>query len=336
MPRMSVPRVTIFVFSALVALAAGHLPLAAAAPPHPGADEFTLHTAERLDLPLDTIRQVLAEARYQQSVIEAISKPAESKPWHEYRALFITERRIAGGRLFIAGHREMLAGIERQYQVPAAIVAAIAGIETTYGTNTGRYRVIDALATLGFYYPKRGAFFSDELAEFIKLSNEEGLPWIELRGSYAGAMGLGQFMPSSYRAYAVDFDGDGRRDLWSSTADGLASIANYLHRHHWRVSERIAVPATLGDDARPPDAPPVKLSYTLGELAALGIRPLYGEYSPGERVMLVPLETENGTEYWLGFHNFYALTRYNRSPLYAMAVFQLSEILGAAFAEAAP
>jgi len=333
---MSLLRVTALLPQALAVFIAGGVPAVASAPPHPGAEAFAIRTAERLDLPLDTVRQVLAEARYQQSVIDAIVKPAESKPWYQYRALFITERRIAGGRLFLAGHRDMLAGIERQYAVPASIVTAIAGVETTYGTNTGRYRVIDALATLGFYYPKRGAFFSDELAEFIKLSSEEGLPWSELRGSYAGAMGLGQFMPSSYRAYAVDFDGDGRRDLWSSAADALASIANYLHRHHWRDGERIAVPAALSDNAQPPAEPPVKLSYTLGELAALGIRPLYGEYPADTPAMLVPLDAGQTTDYWLGFHNFHVLTRYNRSPLYGMAVFQLSEILNAAGSESTP
>jgi membrane-bound lytic murein transglycosylase B len=213
---------------------------------------------------------------------------------------------------------------------------AIIGVETFYGGNTGSYRVLDALATLSFYYPDTGNdrsdFFSSELMHFMVLGNEEGLPLREVTGSYAGAMGLGQFMPSSYREYAVDLDGDGRRDLWSSMDDVIGSVANYLHRHGWKYGEPVTYRATVAEDANMElvTRRDFKVKLTVDELAAGG----FGSTEPVDGSTLAAvarLDEENGDSYWLTFKNFYVITRYNRSPLYAMAVFDLSEAIRAEF-----
>lgn len=292
---------------------------------HPAAAAFIDKVSSEHHIDREYIAQVLAAAEYRQDIIDLITKPAEGKPWHEYRKLFLNDRRINAGAAFLSGHQELLRRISQKFDVPAEVIAAITGVETSYGGNTGRHRVIDALVTLGFYYPKRADFFSKELGQLLSLAKEEQLPVLELRGSYAGAMGLGQFMPSSYRAYAVDFDQDGRRDLWQSLEDALASVANYLHQHHWQAGAPVVLPAAVDDESRLPAKPAIKLEYTLAELAKMGVTPLYGQMPPDTPAMLIKLERETGYEYWIGLNNFYVITRYNRSPLYAMAVHQLSQ-----------
>ena len=290
---------------------------------HPGQEEFILQAVNELGMDAQQIENLLSEAQYQQSIIDAISRPAEGKPWHEYRPIFLTEKRIRQGVEFWQQNQETITAASNKFGVEEAIIVAIIGVETSYGRITGSYRVLDALATLGFYYPKRAAFFAGELLHFFQLADEEGLPVLEVLGSYAGAMGLGQFIPSSYRAYAVDFDGDGRRDLWSSVDDAIGSVANYFHQHTWRAGEKIVLPAvrhkdakTLPDMGRSPET-------TTGELASMGyLTP--SAPAPDTPVSLLELEQKNGPEYWLTLHNFYVITRYNRSPLYAMAVYQLS------------
>ncbi|MGB0514279.1 MAG: lytic murein transglycosylase B, partial [Wenzhouxiangellaceae bacterium] len=201
---------------------------------HPGLDAFVERAANEYDLDAAHLHEVLERAEYQQAIIDAITRPAEAKPWHEYRQIFLRTPRIEGGVAFWDEHRDLLDRIAERYSVAPEFVLAIVGVETNYGQITGSYRVLDALVTLGFYYPRRGEFFSRELAQFFRLSREEQLPLEEVRGSYAGAMGVGQFIPSSYRAYAVDFDDSGHRDLWTSLPDALASVANYLKVHGWR------------------------------------------------------------------------------------------------------
>lgn len=294
---------------------------------HPGTSDFIDKMVTEHKLERAFVENILAQAEYRQDIIDLITKPAEGKPWHQYRKIFLNDRRIKSGAVFYGGHQELLQKIEQQFGIPAEIVSAITGVETSYGANTGRHRVIDALVTLGFYYPKRSQFFSSELAHLLRLASEEKLPLLELRGSYAGAMGLGQFMPSSYRAYAVDFDADGRRDLWQSLEDALASVANYLHEHRWQPNQPIVFPATVSDESKIPEKLPLKLNYTVGELAEMGVTPLYGDIAPETPALLVRLEREEGYEYWIGLNNFYVITRYNRSPMYAMAVFQLSQAL---------
>ena len=269
---------------------------------------------------------LLDQARYQQSIIDAITRPAEAKPWTDYRPIFLTADRIAKGQAFLATHRDALREIEATTGVAAPIIVAILGVETGYGANTGRYRVLDALYTLGFFYPKRAAFFRGELVQAFALAGEEKLDLSTITGSYAGAMGWGQFIPSSYRAYAVDGDGDGTRDLWNSLPDVLASVANYFAMHKWQAGEPVAVRAVRADGAQDfvPDS--LEAKYTLPELAARGYRPAeaIGHAAPAT---LLRLEGANGPEYWITFNNFYVISRYNRSPLYSMAVLQLAQAI---------
>ena len=290
---------------------------------------FVADTAREHGLEADAIARTLDTAEYRQSIIDAITRPAEAKPWHAYRPIFMTEARIRDGRAFLAEHAAALAAVEADTGVPAALVVAILGVETSYGRITGSYPVLDALYTLGFHYPPRQAFFRRELAQLFALASEEDLALAEIKGSYAGAMGWGQFMPSSYRAYAVDGDGDGRRDLFGSLPDVFASVANYFVAHGWRAGEPVAVAAVrdAGAEAfKPADYEP---RHALTELAERGYRPVEALGRPLPAT-LVTLEGIDGPEHWITFRNFHAITRYNRSPLYAMAVHQLAEAIAAA------
>lgn len=262
----------------------------------------------------------------QQKILDAIARPAESKDWHEYRPIFITDARIEAGANFMRTHAATLARAEREFGVEARIIAAIIGVETFYGRTTGSWRVIDALATLGFDYPPRSAFFASELEHFLRLAREEAIDPQTVQGSYAGAMGGGQFMPSSYRAYAVDFDGDGKRDLWSSWDDVIGSVANYLARHDWRHGEVIAVPAAVPDGVTPPlDAQGME-KFNAGSLRERGVVFSEGVGNDTE-VRLVALQHEDELVYWIGLHNFGVINRYNRSALYAMAVIDLARAI---------
>lgn len=290
---------------------------------HPGQDQFIRQAVDEFGLDGKEVEALLNSARYQQSIIDAITQPAEAKPWHDYRPIFLTKKRIRQGVEFWRENAGTLAAASRQFAVDEAIIVAIIGVESSYGRITGSYRVLDALATLGFYYPQRAEFFSAELMHFFRLADEEDLPILELLGSYAGAMGLGQFIPSSYRAYAVDFDGDGRRDLWRSADDAIGSVANYFHQHQWRAGEQIVLPAVRHKEAKPLPQMGRKPESTTGILASAGYSTESAQ-APDTPVSLLELEQKNGPEYWLTLHNFYVITRYNRSPLYAMAVYQLS------------
>lgn len=310
--------------SSLLALIAVAGPAAAA---HPGLDEFIQRNAADTGFEADELRSVLERAEYQQAIIDAITRPAEAKPWHEYRQIFLQDPRIDGGIEFWREHSELLGRIGNQFGVAPEFVLAIIGVETRYGRITGSYRVLDALVTLGFYYPRRGEFFSRELAQFFRLSREEELPLEEVLGSYAGAMGIGQFIPSSYRAYAVDFDDSGSRDLWRSLPDALASVANYLSVHGWQAGQPTALPV-IAAPARLEQEFAIKPAHTLAGLAELGFDFDAGELPPDTPATVIELEGVEGPEYWIGLNNFYVITRYNRSPLYAMAVTQLAEAIG--------
>ena len=220
---------------------------------HPGVEEFAAKAAAEYNLDQAEVLLVLENARFKQSIVDAISRPAEAKPWYKYRPIFITEKRIKGGVEFWRENEELIALASKKYAVDPQVIVAIIGVETFYGSITGSYRVLDALATLSFYYPDTGNdrsdFFSKELMNFFVLGGREGLPLEDVTGSYAGAMGLGQFMPSSYLEYAVDMDGDGRRDLWSSLPDVIGSVANYLHRHGWELDQPVTFPAIVSSDA---------------------------------------------------------------------------------------
>ena len=289
---------------------------------------FVSRVHERHGMDRDTVASILGLARIQPRIIEAISRPAEKvKPWHEYRAIFMTPDRIGAGVEFARTHREELEEIAARTGVPLEILVGIVGVETFYGRITGRYRVLDALATLAFEYPPRSGFFSGELEQFLLMLREQGLEAEGPTGSYAGAMGLPQFIPSSYRAYAVDGDGDGRVDLWESTSDVLSSVANYFSAHGWQAGAPVVARARPGDaDAGALTDPGLKPSTTVGALRQAGVE-LTGAVpeSPEAPAGLFVLEGPDGPQYWAGFHNFYVITRYNRSLMYALAVHELGQ-----------
>ncbi len=298
----------------------------ACAKPHPGQDLFIRQAVEKHGLEEGYVRNLLQKAEYQQSIIDAITRPAEAMPWHKYRPIFMTEKRIGDGLAFWDQYEDLIAAAAEEFDVDPAIIVAIIGVETSYGRITGSYRVLDALATLGFYYPKRAAFFANELMEFMLLADEEDLPLDTVTGSYAGAMGLGQFIPSSYRAYAVDFDTDGRRDLWSSPADAIGSVANYFRSHHWRRGEPVASRAVAGERVDSVRDMGVKPQSTVGALKQVGYSPAF-PVADEVPASLMAFEQADGPEYWVTFDNFYVITRYNRSPLYALAVYQLAQAI---------
>jgi len=272
-------------------------------------------------------------AERQQSILDAISRPAEkTKPWYEYRKIFVTEQRIREGIAFWNDHAEILNVVSERSGVPAEVIVAIIGVETYYGRITGSYRVIDALATLAFDYPRRSSFFTRELEEFLILAWESGKDPLTLKGSYAGAMGYGQFMPSSYRAYARRFEGKGAPDIWEDPADAITSVGHYLSAHGWRRGEQVVVDA-VSDDTDPAifDGG-LKPGPTVAQLALEGLVPTE-PLAPGRAVTPLRLEEEGGARYWLGLQNFYSITRYNHSAMYAMAVWELSQAIATARSE---
>ena len=272
----------------------------------------------------DDLKQLFGQVEIQPEIIEAMNRPYEGKPWHQYRPIFVTQARIDEGAIFLQENLAILKQAEQTYGVPTEIITAILGVETRYGRYRGKYRVVDALATLGFDYPRRSKFFLKELEAFLLLSREEKFDPLAITSSYAGAMGKPQFMPSSYRMYAVDFDGDGVRDLLDNSADAIGSIANYLSRHGWQRNQPIAVKTKTGQKAPQKMGKLKKPSKPVKHWQDKG-------YLPAEttaqqlKAELIVLENEQGPEYWLGLQNFYSITRYNHSELYAMAVFQLSQ-----------
>ena len=287
-------------------------------------DEVTREHA----LDRDRLTGILGAATIQQSVLNAISRPAERVvPWYEYRAIFLNDARIEAGVRFWNEHEALLAATSERFAVEPEMILAIVGIESLFGERMGSYRVVDALSTLAFAYPPRADFFASELEAFLLILAEEGPAILDAHGSYAGAMGAGQFIPSSYRAYAVDADGDGRRDLWSTWSDILGSVANYLAVHGWRHGEPIAVPAAQGEAPGAAPGNRLELDETVVSLRGQGY-----EFDPGLGgelpAMLVALEQdESSTGYWVGLHNFRVITRYNRSVKYALAALELSEAI---------
>lgn len=272
------------------------------------------------------VESVLEQAQTQQAILDAISRPAERViPWHEYRERFLTERRILEGADFWLAHGERLKAIGDERL--AATVAGILGVETSFGRITGRYRVIDALATLAFDYPPRAPFFRGELAQFLLLTREEHVDTLTALGSYAGAMGAPQFIATSYRKYAIDGDGDGKRDLWNSWDDVIGSIANYLRGYGWQDDEPVIVDATLKKhDLSAFDTSKIALNETVQSLRDKGVE--FETTLPGDApAMLVVGEGKKGPEYRVGFTNFYVITRYNRSTMYAMAVNDLGKAI---------
>ena len=277
--------------------------------------------------------EILAAAEPQPKIIEAISRPAEkSLQWWEYRARFMTDERIDAGVKLWREQRELLETNARSMQVSPQYILAILGVETYFGRITGRYRVIDALATLAFDYPARAPFFQAELGEFLLLAREEKLDPLVPLGSYAGAMGTAQFMPSSYRQYAVNAGGLPGRDLWTEWGDIFASVGNYLSRHGWQYGGTVLADASYDGAGQPQVPERVAMGATLDTLKAQGISTSYGGYGDTP-AMLLAAPLADRSNYRIGFTNLYVITRYNRSPLYAMAVSDLADAIAARYAQ---
>ena len=274
----------------------------------------------------DKLVSVLGAAESKESILEAISRPAErTLEWHEYRDIFLKPARIQAGAEFWRENRDELERISQETGVSIEILVGIIGVETYYGRITGSYRVLDALATLAFDYPPRSRFFTGELEHFLLLVREEGMDATEATGSYAGAMGRPQFMPSSYRAYAVDSTNDGKRDIWTNWSDVIGSVANYFVRHGWRSGEPVVAEASLGAQwSGDPPENQLKADETITSLSHQGV--MFSTDLPGDaKGQLVTLQGDDGEQYWVGFHNFFVITRYNRSVMYALAVHQLGQ-----------
>ncbi len=286
--------------------------------------DFIARMVDELGFSRQDIEPLIASAAIDESILAAISRPAERVvPWYDYRNIFLNESRIDNGVAFWREHADTISQIADEYGVDPQIIVAIVGVETLYGQRMGRYRVVDALSTLAFAYPPRAAFFTRELEAFLMLNREEAFALNEALGSYAGAMGAGQFIPSSFRAYAVDGDGDGRRDLWSNWDDILSSVANYLGEHGWRAGEPTVVPAIRTAAAYEPTNE-LRLDDTVGAAQRGGYQ--FSVNLPEEAAAAVySFESDaNNKEYWAAFNNFYVITRYNRSTKYALAVYQLA------------
>jgi membrane-bound lytic murein transglycosylase B len=310
----------------------GLLMLAALAPPaiaetHPGQAQLVREVAKDTGKDPAALNALLDGAQRQQAILDAIERPAEAKPWKDYRAIFLTDQRIDAGVAFYRDHRALLERIGQQYGVAPQYIVAILGVETYYGRNTGKYRVLDALVTLGLYYPPRAPFFREQLKTLLELPDSQlGGPLDSLTGSYAGAQGWGQFMPSSIRDFGIDGDADGHIDLQGSLPDILASVANYFARHGWVRGGPVAARAQPDAAATPIAVKDAKPQWPLEQLEAWGYAPLQ-QFDPGQPSSLQRLEGATGPEYWFTFQNFYVITRYNRSPLYAMAVQQLAQAI---------
>ncbi|WP_024299916.1 lytic murein transglycosylase B [Methylomicrobium lacus] len=275
----------------------------------------------------DELADVFGQVKINDDVLKKIAAPAEAMPWHKYRKIFLTEARIKEGAAFWRQHAETLKQVSEQYGVAPEIIVAILGVETLYGRRPGSYRVIDALSTLAFNYPPRSRYFTGELEQFLLLCREEKINPLQPQGSYAGAMGMPQFMPSSFRSFAADFDQDGNRDLWHDPKDAIASVANYFRAHGWVKNQPVAVQVfTKNGSYKALLNNKFKANLRIGELESGRVefsRPLPLD----SKVNFLALEQEHGDELWAVLDNFYVITRYNHSSLYAMAVYQLSQAL---------
>lgn len=289
----------------------------------PGIADFIEEMADKHHFNRGELTILFERANYKPQIIEAISRPATSKPWPEYRANFVNENRIRPGLVFWKKYRKTLARAEKKYGVPQEMIVALIGVETLYGQNEGNFRTVDALTTLAFDYPRRAAFFRDELENYLLLAREQQFNLLDVKSSYAGAMGMPQFMPSSYRKYAVDFNGNHKTDLLNEAGDAIGSVGNYLKEYGWIKGGPVAVRAQVAEGCCAD-----KASRSLAEWAEAGVEPLkkLRQDAPSR---LLDYTVTDGREYWLGFNNFDVITRYNNSDYYAMSVFQLSEALKA-------
>ena len=315
-----VPALTVLMIFSAVAHAESYLSRAE-------VDAFIEELIQQHNFSRPELEEVLAAAERRQDIIDLMRRPAERRlNWHEYSKIFLDEQRIVGGVEFWQQNQATLERAQKEYGVAPEVIVAIIGVETRYGRVTGRHRVVDALMTLAFDYPPRASFFRKELTQFLLLAREEGKNPISLTGSYAGAMGFGQFIPSSYRSYAVDFDQDGVRDIWQNRIDAIGSVANYFSRHGWRGAEQVTLPVQIKAETEQLLSianQSLKPAHSIAEMAEMGV--IVDGLDPDARVLLLRLLGGEKPEYWLGFDDFYVITRYNHSRLYAMAVYQLGQ-----------
>ena len=290
----------------------------------PEVNAFVARMAREHGFDAVELGRLFSDLQPNQTIIKAFSAPSTARPWSYFRELYVTQSRIEGGLAFWNQNAELLKKARMTYGVPEEIIVSIIGVETIYGQYTGSFRIVDALYTLGFEVPRRSQFFQGQFEHFLLLTRDNHIDLKTATGSYAGAMGLPQFMPSSYRQYAVDFDGDGRVDLWNSVADAVGSVANYLNRFGWEEGKQIVLPARVSTtETEKLERLGVKPALTLAQLRSRGVE-ADGEIADNIDAGFFTLEAEQGPEYWLSLKNFYVITRYNRSNNYAMAVYQLA------------
>jgi len=271
------------------------------------------------------LNRLFGKVSLSEKIIAAISKPAEALPWYKYRAIFLKPDRIRSGVAFWNENKAHLQRAEQQYGVPVEVIVAVIGVETRYGRNTGSFNVLNSLSTLAFDYPKRSRFFTGELEHYLLLTREQAIDPLSLKGSYAGAMGIPQFISSSYRAYAVDFDDDGLTDIWQNPADAIGSVGNYFKKHGWRKGGDVIVPAIITkSDLSSLMTRGLEPELTMSDFLRNGVT-AEKMIDGAEKAKLLQLESQHDHEYWLALHNFYVITRYNHSALYAMAVYQLAD-----------
>lgn len=314
-------------FAASLLIALGQAPVhAASLAGRADVDAYIDQVSRQHGLNRDEVRAILMQADTKPSILATFDKPATARPWYRFRPNFVNDALARNGAAFWTRHASLLQSASQIYGVDPAMIVAIIGMETGYGRNTGSFRVLDALATVAFDYPRRASYFQQELTEFLLLAREERRDPAEFKGSYAGAMGWPQFMPSSFRKWAVDGDADGHRDIWGNPADVIASVAYYLQQHGWQRGGEMVVAATAPKDVADRLAlDKFNLHYSVAELRAMGVMP-GAAASDSALAVLFPLEVAPGEfEYWLGLQNFYTITRYNKSTLYAMAAHQLAE-----------
>ena len=293
---------------------------------YPELGAFIDDVSEKHGFSSEALRTVFEQAKLRTDILEAIARPREALPWYEYKKSFLTDRHIKRGVAYWSKHAAIFERVRQQYGVPPEIILAVLGVETQYGRNTGRYRVLDALITLTVGYPRRSDFFRKELEQYLLLTRDLGLDPAQVKGSYAGAIGIPQFVASSYRAYAVDFDGDSRPDLLTSDADAIASVANFLKRHGWEANEPVTDDVQLeGALYTWIEELGVKPVLSIRHLIQYGVFPRSGEDQHDRSAALIVLEGESGPIYRIGYNNFYVITRYNRSKRYAMAVYELAQ-----------
>ncbi len=290
---------------------------------HPKALSFIDEMQNKHQFEKDWLEALFAATPRSEKALELIQRPAEKTlQWEGYRPIFLTEERIDAGVEFWQEHKEILERAQLRYGVPAEMIVAIIGVETYYGRISGGFPAVSALATLAFEFPRREKFFRKELEEFLLLIRENQLDYRELEGSYAGAFGLPQFISSSYREYAVDFDNDGERDLWGSVPDAIGSVANYFYRHGWKNGQAVTESVQITGKAQELVTDGPKPVHSLDTLKAAGI---YPKRKGNGKYTLLKLQGEKGSEHWIAHENFYVITRYNHSNMYAMAVYQLSQ-----------